>query len=342
MAKLKNAELPMINVPRPSPPTRWTAYLLAGCLLGTCGPLAPALAQTRMVNGVAVLVNDAVITFKDVQRQIADQMELLMTQYRNQPRVLEDKANALQADAVEQLVERELILHEFENGGYVLPESIVNEVVQERIKERFGDRVTLTKTLHQRGMTFEDFRKKVREDFIVEQMRLKNVSQELIISPYKIESYYVENREKFKLGDQVKLRMIVIDKSRYGAESAKSIAEEIVAKIKQGADFAEMAAVYSDGSQRSEGGNWGWVEKSVLREDLAGIAFQMEPGEMSGLIDRPEGVYIMNVEQKRPHHIQSLSEVRDEIEQTLEARERSRLQNQWIDKLKEKAFIRYY
>ena len=60
----------------------------------------------------------------------------------------------------------QLILHSFDTEGYKLPDAVVDELVQERIRERFGDRVTFMKTLQAQGMTVEQFRKQVREQYI--------------------------------------------------------------------------------------------------------------------------------------------------------------------------------
>src|SRR3954464_7690334 len=94
------------------------------------------------------------------------------------------------------------------------------------------------------------------------------------ISPAKIQGYYDENKDKFKLQDQVKLKMIVItNRPNDSAFSSVELAREILMKIKEGAPFPEMAKVYSQGSQAAAGGDWGWVEKSVLRSELAHVAF---------------------------------------------------------------------
>jgi parvulin-like peptidyl-prolyl isomerase len=103
-----------------------------------------------------------------------------------------------------------------------------------------------------------------------------------------------------------------------------------------------MASVYSQGSQRNQGGDWGWVEKSVLRKELADLAFSLKPGQRSGVIDTPEACYLMMVEERRPEHVKPLSDVRDEIEKTLLAQESERLQKQWIERLKKKTFVRYF
>src|SRR6185503_15091841 len=102
---------------------------------------------------------------------------------------------------------------------------------------------------------------------------------------------------------------------------------------------SEMARVYSQGSQASEGGDWGWVEKKVLREDLAKVAFSLKPGARSEPIETPSGVYLMYVEQAETAHFRSLSEVRDEIENTLKAEETKRLRKQFVDRLKKKSFV---
>jgi parvulin-like peptidyl-prolyl isomerase len=80
----------------------------------------------------------------------------------------------------------------------------------------------------------------------------------------------------------------------------------------------------------------------TLREDLAKVAFSLKPGDLSGVLELPEGCYIMKVEEYHPAHTKPLNEVRGEIERTLEAAQRQRLRKQWVERLKGKAFIRLF
>jgi parvulin-like peptidyl-prolyl isomerase len=173
-------------------------------------------------------------------------------------------------------------------------------------------------------------------------MRFSHNEGATIISPHKIEVFYVDHKDQFKMEDQVKLRMIVLNKPPGDTNETRMLAEEVLAKLKDGAAFAEMASVYSQGSQRNQGGDWGWVEKSVLRRELADVAFGLKPGEKSDVIETPEACYLMLVEDRRPEHIKPLNEVRDDIEKTLLAQESDRLQKQWIERLKKKTFYRYF
>jgi parvulin-like peptidyl-prolyl isomerase len=306
--------------------------------------LAGAGARAELVNGVKAVVHDAVITYDEVNLTALQEMEYLRRQYRNDAAPLRAKIGEVLTNSLEQLVQRQLILRDWAQAGHSLPESLVDEAVQQRLREQFGnDRATLTKTLQAQGMTHEKYRQQVRDKFIVGVLSARNVSHELVISPHKIEKHYLDHSDKYKVEDEVKLRMIVLNKSG-GADAARvrKRAEEILVKLKEGVSFAEMAAVNSEGSQRSQGGDWGWAEKSVLHKELADVAFALKPGQISEVIELPDACFLMLVEDTRPAHVKPLNEVRDEIEHTLAIEERARLQRRYIEKLRAKTFVRYF
>ena len=298
-------------------------------------------ANAELVDGIDAIVHDSIITFQEVNDASDRVVRQLRDQYRMQPTVLSQKLGDAYKETLEELQERELILHEFETAGYNLPESIIDEQFEDYIKSKYPDRVTFTKTLQQEGITYEKARRDYRTTFIVEQMRYKNISSAIMISPHKIETYYVDHKDDFKEEDQVKLRMIVLTKTpETDSTEKRKLAEEILAKLNEGASFADMASIYSQGSQAKQQGEWDWVEKSALRQELADVAFKLKPGEKSGVIETPEAFYIMLVEDRHEARVKPLPDVRDQIEKILLAKERSRLQQAWIDKLKQKTFIR--
>jgi parvulin-like peptidyl-prolyl isomerase len=299
-------------------------------------------AQTAVVDGVKGVVSARVVTFSEVEDYSRPAADTLRRQYSAQPDVFQQKLNDTLNDSLEQLVERALILKSFDTDGYKLPEAVVDELVQERIRERFGDRVTFMKTLQAQGMTVEQFRKQVREQYIESALRNQNVQREVFISPYKIESYYKANADEFRLEDQIKLRMIVLTKASPDDTNVIKLTREIQAKIKDGTPFTEMAAIYSQGSQQHQGGDWGWVQRSVLRKELADVAFTLTPGTVSDLVDTPDTCYLMFVEDKHSSHVRPLLDVAAEIEKILRLKQQAKLQKDWIEGLKKKTFIRYF
>ena len=136
--------------------------------------------------------------------------------------------------------------------------------------------------------------------------------------------------------------MIVLNKKGGTNDPIPALAKELLQQIHQGESFGDLAAVYSDGSQARERGDWGWIERSVLREELAEVAFKLKPGEVSDVIDTDQTCYIMRVEEIKPVHYKPLTEVQGEIERTLEAEDRNERREQWLNNLKRKTFVRYF
>ncbi|MGO8837252.1 MAG: peptidylprolyl isomerase [Limisphaerales bacterium] len=305
--------------------------------------------RAELVDDITAVVNSAVVTHSEVEDFVLPAAQALRREYAGDSSLFEQKLGDALNDGLEQLVERQLILHDFDVEYHGLPESAVDEMVQDRIHERFGDRITMMKTLQAQGMTYEKFRQEVRDQYIVSALRAKNISPDkIIISPYKVETYYLAHQDDFKVEDEIKLRMIVLNKTSGDDTNTLGLANEILAKIKEGAAFQEMASVYSQGSQRSQGGDWGWIERSKLRKELADAALPLKSGQVSDVIETPGtgetpgAYYIMLVEDKHPAHVKPLKDVRDEIEVTLRTQAQKQLQEQWIAQLKKKTFIRLF
>jgi peptidyl-prolyl cis-trans isomerase SurA len=311
------------------------AILMAAGLL--CSD--PELQAAELANGIKAVVHDSVVTYQQVEAYTA---QAVSERPRSAPALDQKRYAELLSENLEVLLERQLILHDFKSAGYNLPESVIEDEVQARIRSRYGDRATLTKTLQEQGTTYEKFRRQVRDQFIIESMRYKNVSGEIMISPHKIETYYAEHPDDFKVEDMVKVRLIFLNKTSEDDKEARKKAEEILSRIKEGAAFSEMASVYSQGPQRVQGGERDWEKTSGLRKELAEAAVALKPGEVSGVVEAPEACYLILVEGKRPAHVQPLGDVRGEIERKLLGQDRDRLAKQWIERLRKKAFVRYF
>jgi peptidyl-prolyl cis-trans isomerase SurA len=258
-------------------------YLVLGMLLG--GVMSGSAQGILEVNAVLAIVHDMVITRGDVLYFTEPLRESLESSFYDRPEVLAQKRMEALQEGLNTLIERKLIMHEFNTAGYNLPETVIDEEIKDRVRKRFGDRVRLVQTLKTRGRTYESYRREVREQFIEEALRAKHVSSEIIISPFKIEAYYATNQSQFQVEEQVKLRMIRL--IRAGADDMDAVrkrALEIQTKVNGGTPFSEMAGTYSQGSPA--GGEWGWVGNNTLSKGLTDVFFKLKAGERSGLLAR--------------------------------------------------------
>jgi parvulin-like peptidyl-prolyl isomerase len=315
---------------------RIIAVVSFGCLLSARG---------QLVDGIKVVVDDSLVTHVDVDLDMLGRgaVESLQRQYAREPEMFQKKLSEAESDSLERLLDRQLILHEFKS--LKVPETIldseVDREIQQEIQSRYMDRMTLQKTLQAEGITYETHRKQIRERIIIGFLSHKNVSSEVIISPHKVEAFYIAHTNDFKMQDEVKLRMIVLTNTpSLEAPQPRKLAEEILTKLKEGTEFGQLASVYSQVLQRREKGEW--MERAILRKEIADAAFKLKAGEYSDVIETSDGCYIILVEDIKSSHMKTLGEVRDQIEGTLKLEERARLEKLWLAKLKKKTFVRYF
>jgi parvulin-like peptidyl-prolyl isomerase len=304
----------------------------------------PAAAAPELLNGISVIVNNEVITEQQIETVIAPSVRSLVQQFSGQPRLLDQRIRDIRSLQVERLVQGKLILADFNAQGYQLPEAYVEDYINDQIREEFGDSINFAKTLKELGQTREQFRQERKDRLIQGMMQRQMIGRDkIVISPARIEAYYKEHLKDYQSGDQVKLRMISINQPAGAPKGmAKKIAEEVHAKLLDGAPFAQMAAIYSDGSARTTGGDRGWVNRDFLNKELSEVAFNLKPGELSPVIDLSGGAYILYVEEARIDYTRPLADVQSEIETELRGQEQQRLEKKWIDRLKQKNFVRYF
>jgi peptidyl-prolyl cis-trans isomerase SurA len=273
----------------------------------------------------------------------APREKLLRSQYAGDE--LANKIKETRQAALQDLIDRQLIIQAFKKESYQIPDHFVDERLHEIIQESFGgDRNTFIKTLEAQNYTLGEFKKLETERMIVQAMRGKNVKRNTIISPTKVEDYYKKHRDEFTAKEQIKLRMIMIPNHADSGNSAaqKAMAEEILGKLANGAEFDRMAQIYSEDSTRDVGGDWGWIERKTLAAPLEKAAFNLPVGRISNIVEFSGNYYILKIDDKRGGKTRSLAEVRPEIEKKLIQLEAQHLQERWLASLRSKAFIRTF
>jgi peptidyl-prolyl cis-trans isomerase SurA len=323
---------------------RLLTFALALCLI------APALAQqAQVIDGIAAVVNGDVITYSELREWIGARERALRSAYQGAE--LENKLKEIRLAALKDLVDRQLILQEFkkkEKEGATIPGYVLDDRVQTIIREEFGgDRSAFVRTLRSQGYTITKFKEVERDKIIVQAMKLMHVKDHFVISPTQIQSYYDKHKADYSTPEQVKLRMIVLrddaDSDTGLAGGKKEMAQEIRGKLTSGADFGRMAQMYSeDPSTQQAEGDWGWIDRKTLSEELTQHAFALRAGEISDVIAIGNSYYIMMVEARKNAAVKPISEVRDEIEQNLIQKEKSDELQRWLDTLRQNAYIKIY
>jgi len=299
--------------------------------------------EPRIIDGIAAIVNGDIITYSQVRGLSGPRERLLRTQYHGEE--LDKQIQAARNAALQDLIDRQLIVQSFHKEKFELPEHFVEERVNDIIREDFGgDRNTFIKTLQAQNYSLTEFKKLEMEKIIVAAMRGKNVKPVTTVSPTKVTEYYKQHKAEFTAKEQVKLRLIMIPTraAEGNAAAQKAIAEEILGKLADGAPFDRMAQMYSEDATRDAGGEWGWIERKTLAPPLEKVAFNLPPGRVSHVIELEPNFYILKVEEKRGGDTPSFAKLRPEIEKKLMQEETQRQQELWLAGLRQKAYIQKF
>ncbi len=299
--------------------------------------------DVKYTNGIAAQVEEQIITLEELRREVSP----LIPEIRNRARTryeFDRYVSQVTREILQNLVDRALIVRDFNERGYQIPETYLqNEYDDYIIKEFNGDRSEFLEFLRMQGKSDLQFRQELKERLIVGFMRSEMQKSQTEVSPQKIRDYYEKNRSRFYEEAAVEVRMITLTPLAYESpDLMRQQADAIVAKLAAGEDFAELAKKYSQDDKRNDGGDWGWIKRDEMLTELADVAFNIEPGNYSGVIEQGDNLFIIKVEDKRQEGIQDIEKVRNDIELAITQQLARQAAEKWLERLRKKAYIKYF
>jgi len=308
--------------------------------LASAALLAIPVRAQEVLDGIAAVVNNDVVTFSQVRELVGPKEKAARETLKGE--VLVEKIKEIRLAAINDLIDRSLILQEFKTKGFNIPDYMIDERIQEVVRDSFGgDRQAFLRTLSAQGFTLEKFREFQRDSVIVQEMRRMAVKGAATVSDQKVQDFYKEHADEYTTQEEAKVRMIVV---RGGPEnnSRRKMIEEIREKIVGGAEFGDLARMYSEGSEQESYGDVGWVNRKHFNESLTKVVFSLKPGEMSQIVELSGSYYLFLCEAKKQASTKPLKDMRPEIEKMLLQSERQKQQTEWLLKLRKKAYIKLY
>lgn len=266
-----------------------------------CGGALPVQAQNLdlsdsgvMLDGVAAVVNDGIVLLSELEEQTM----LIVQRLREEGTQLPPQ-EVLIPQVLERLVLNELQLQRARRAGVRVPDSMLNRALAD-IAQRNGTSLSeLPALLEADGMDYNAYRREMRDQLIIEQLRQRDVVQRIGVTPRELSDYLERERSNADASNRYRLSHILIAVSAAASPAdivaAENKATDIVRQLDQGADFNQLALTYSDAQTALEGGSMGWREGSSLPTVFAGVVPTMTEGEVAGPIRTPTGLHIVKL-----------------------------------------------
>jgi len=251
----------------------------------------------------------------------------------------EEKLQRLQEKATASLIDKTLLYHYALSQGLRVDDDEIVKVM-ESLQTAYGSKEQLDRAIKSLGFTPETFKTAVKKDEILKKLYKKEI--EANVSDRELKVYYEKNRYKFKEPEKIRVRLIYVRNNPEdpdGREKAKRKIEEAYKKLQEGAEFADIAAAYSNAMSRIKGGDMGYLHKGRLDETVEEEAFGLKSGEMSKIIEKDIGYYIVKVEDKKVSNQLAFDVVKERLRKELKQRTEDERKTAMLAKLKATAVI---
>jgi parvulin-like peptidyl-prolyl isomerase len=307
-----------------------TVFLIAGFL------------KAEFSDRILVKVNDEII----LQSELDETVELIKTQYKMLGKNYNE--SELNSKTLDEMIEQKLIITMARDEKIEVSDDAVNDRVNEFIdslRNKFSSEEEFESALLKEGISYPDFRLKlesqVRDKLIYDKVKQKK-QQEFIskaaVSDEDIRKYYEENKETFKINDEMNLAQIFFDKSKGSPVELKKKAEETVKKLLAGEDFNNLLKTLSQ-EDGVNGGALGWVDTTQMDKKIRTALSNAKKGKIVGPVETEDGFHILKIIDLKKGKIQELSEIKEKIRVKIIESKIEKMWKEWIDKVRQQAYI---
>ncbi|MEO5935861.1 MAG: peptidylprolyl isomerase [Terriglobales bacterium] len=307
-----------------------------------------ASAQT-VVEEIVARVNSEIITTSDLKRS----REAMLAEARQQGTPGSD-LGAKQKDMLRDLIDQQLLVQYGKDSGITAETETIKRLDEIRKNMNLENMEDLEKAAQQQGVSFEDFKNNMKNGIITQQVIGQEVGRKMNIKPSEVTEYYEDHKSEFARPEQVELAEILVstagpastekdapppaeDPTRVSAAEAK--AKQLLASIRAGAKFEEVAKKDSDGPTAAQGGSLGAFARGALAKELEDKTFAMKDGEVSDVIRTRQGFIILQVIRNQKAGVPPVKDVEQQIFEAIYYQRLQPALREFLTKLREQAFI---
>jgi peptidyl-prolyl cis-trans isomerase SurA len=300
--------------------------LPAGSLFSQTRASAPASPYGGVaVEEIIARVNDQIITSSDYQRSMQE-----MDQEERQHGATMQEMSEAHKDLLRNLIDQQLWLSKGKELGITGETELVNRLNDIRKQYNLASLEDLEKAARDQGVSYEDFKANIRNQIVTQEVMREEVGQKIHITPGEVQRYFDLHKQDYVQPESVKLSEILISTGNSGSApqiggplpddpqkvaAAQAKADGIEAKLKAGADFAQIARTESDGTTAAEGGDMGTYKRGQLGQIFEDATFSLKPGEVTQPIRTKQGFVIMKVVAHTPGGVPNYKDVEADVEQ---------------------------
>ena len=275
-------------------------YLYAGAAIAVAPfTAAEELSETgEFLDGVAAIVNEGVV----LKSQLRDEIELISKRAQQQGFQL-PPPGVLEEQILERLILTEIQLQRADQIGLSISDQMLNESIALMAQQAGIPFDEMPAALAADGVDYADFRRGMREEITLEQLRRIMVGQQIDVSDREIEQCITDLEDNVVVNSGWNLSHILVNlpdgATAAEIEETRELTQQVYQQIMDGADFGEMAVRYSQSDTSLRGGSLGWIEGQQIPSFFVDILADMEAGDVSEPFRTSSSFHIVKVNELR-------------------------------------------
>ena len=320
--------------------------LLPWLLLVCLAALPPLLPADTVVEEIIARVNNQIITraeylrSKDQLKQEAQQQDPA-----NADKIVAEKDK----DVLRDLIDQQLLLEKGKDLGITADTEVIKRLDEMRKEMKLESMEDLEKAAQAQGISFEDFKQNLKNQIITQQVISKEVGSRMSIGKDELQQFYDAHKSQMEQPEQIRLSELLIStekKNDATADEAQQVAaaqakaDDLLAQIRKGAAFDEVAKKNSDGPTAAQGGDLGYFKRGTLAKELEDKTFAMKPGEVSDVIRTKQGFVILKVTEHQQAGVPPLSQIEGRVQDAIYMQKLQPALRAYLQKLREDAYIK--
>jgi peptidyl-prolyl cis-trans isomerase C len=303
-------------------------------------PDAPVKPVATELPEVVARVNGEAINRGDLEEAVTE-----IEARAGQPMPADQRDRVLRA-VLDQLIGYRLLAQESVSRKTAVTDADI-EARMGQIRSQFPSEEVFKEQLQQRKMTLEKLRADTRANMQITAMLQAELDAKTAVSADQVNDFYVKNPAAFQQGERVKASHILVrvqaNADSAEREKARAKAAGILADLKAGKDFGELAKQHSDDpGSGAQGGDLGYFQRGQMVPPFEQAAFALPVGQTSDLVTSDFGFHIIRVTDRQAGRTQPLDEVKADIEEYLLGQNREQQTRVFVETLKTKGKVEIY
>lgn len=265
----------------------------------SAGFIPPAPLTGNVIDSIAVIVNDEVITRNELAARVRSIEQRMKGQNVQMPDAADLQRQVLEA----MIVERAQFQLAKEMGVRPVDDTQLDRAITRIAEQQKMSVQEMRNAMEKEGTAFSAFREEIRNEITMQRLREHEVDNKIQISEAEVDTYLAAEQAAAADKVEVNIAQILVripeNSSSEQIAARKARADEVARQIRTGADFAKIAGTYSESSDALQGGAIGWRDPDRLPPIFAEALSKLKPGQSTPVIKSSAGFHILKLVDKR-------------------------------------------